>query len=147
MRPVLASVPSTPHLSSTPTFGYLSALSSAPEVFQRKNFELFGDIPNVHIVFDDVIIDTSDDVEHKTALREVFDRARRFNVCFNKEKLRIKMPSVRYLGHVLSADGMKPDPDKIRTINDMQRRPTRNHCSVSSAWCSFSVVGCPTSLT
>jgi hypothetical protein len=53
-------------------------ISSAPEVFQRKNFELFGDIPNVHIVFDDVIIAASDDVEHDTALREVLDRARRF---------------------------------------------------------------------
>jgi hypothetical protein len=94
-------------------------ISSAPEVFQRKNFELFGDIPNVHIVFDDVILPAADDVEHDTALREVFDRARRFNVRFNKDKLRIKLPSVRYLGHVLSADGVKPDPDKIRAINDM----------------------------
>jgi len=31
-------------------------ISSSPEVFQRKNYELFGDIPNVHIVFDDIII-------------------------------------------------------------------------------------------
>jgi hypothetical protein len=73
----------------------------------------------VHIVFDDVIIAAADDVEYDTALREVFDRARRFNVRFNKDKLRIKLPSVRYLGHALSADGVKPDPDKIRAINDM----------------------------
>jgi hypothetical protein len=73
----------------------------------------------VHIVFDDVIIAADDDVEHDTALREVFNRARRFNVRFNKDKLRIKLPSVRYLGHVLSADGVKPDPDKICAINDM----------------------------
>jgi hypothetical protein len=94
-------------------------ISSAPEVFQRKNFELFGDIPNVHIVFDDIIIAAADDAEHDAALRELFDRARRFNVRFNKDKLRIKLPSVRYLGHVLSADGVKPDPDKVRAINDM----------------------------
>jgi hypothetical protein len=86
-------------------------ISSAPEVFQRKNFELFGDIPNVHIVFDDVIMAAADDVEHDAALREVVARARRFNVRSNKYELRIKLLSVRYLRHLLAAKGVKPDPD------------------------------------
>jgi hypothetical protein len=33
--------------------------------------------------------------------------------------MRIKLPSVHYLGHVQSADGVKPDSDKVRAINDM----------------------------
>jgi hypothetical protein len=92
-------------------------ISSAPEVFQRKNFELFGDMSNVHIVLDDVIIAAADDVEDDAVL--LFYRARRFNVRFRKDKLRLKLPSVLYLGHVLSADGVKLDPDKICEINDM----------------------------
>ena len=38
-------------------------LSSAPEVFQKRNLQIFGDIPNVHIVFDDMtIIATNDSI-------------------------------------------------------------------------------------
>jgi len=109
---------------STP-FGRYSYLrlpfgvSSAPEVFQRKNYELFGDIPNVHIVFDDIIIAAADDDEHDVALRELLDRARRYNVTFNRAKVQLKVPSVRYLGHVLSSDGIRPDPNKVRAIVGM----------------------------
>jgi hypothetical protein len=35
----------------------------------------------------------------------------------------MNMPSVRYFGHVFSADGVKPNPDKICSINDI---PTPN---------------------
>jgi len=94
-------------------------ISSAPEVFQRKNYELFGDIPNVHIVFDDIIIAAADDPEHDTALRELLERARKFNVRFNRSKVQLKVPTVRYLGHILSADGIRPDPNKVRAIMDM----------------------------
>ena len=94
-------------------------ISSAPEVFQRKNYELFGDIPNVHIVFDDIIIAVADDAEHDTALRELLERARKFNVRFNRSKVQLKVPTVRYLGHILSADGVRPDPNKVRAFVDM----------------------------
>jgi len=94
-------------------------ISSAPEVFQRKNYELFGDIPNVHIVFDDISIAATDDEEHDTAMRELLERARKFNVRFNRSKIQLKIPTVRYLGHILSADGIRPDPNKVRAIVDM----------------------------
>ena len=94
-------------------------ISSAPEVFQRKNYELFGDIPNVHIIFDDIIIAAADDAEHDIALRELLERARKYNVRFNRSKLQLKVPTVRYLGHCVSADGVRPDHNKVRAIVDM----------------------------
>ena len=94
-------------------------ISSAPEVFQRKNYELFGDIPNVHIIFDDMIIAAADDAEHDIALRELLERARKYNVRFNRSKLQLKVPTVRYLGHCVSADGVRPDHNKVRAIVDM----------------------------
>jgi len=51
---------------------------STPEVFQRKNYELFGDIPNVHIVFDDS--------EHNTALCELLERARKYTCSSTEQK-------------------------------------------------------------
>jgi len=40
-------------------------------------------IPNVYIVFDDIVIAVADDAEHDTALRELLERARKYNMRFN----------------------------------------------------------------
>lgn len=39
-------------------------LKSSPEVFQKKNEEMFGDIPGVHVYFDDIIISGEDERAH-----------------------------------------------------------------------------------
>jgi hypothetical protein len=75
-------------------------ISCALEVFQQRNIEMFGDIPNVQVIYDDVIVAAADDAEHDTALRELLSRARRYNVRFNKDKLRLKQSSIKYFGHI-----------------------------------------------
>jgi hypothetical protein len=93
-------------------------ISCAPEVFQRRNIEMFGDIPHVHVIYDYVIA-VADDAEHDTALRELFTRASRYNVGFNKDKLRLKQSSIKYLGHLVTTEGLKADPDKVKAISEM----------------------------
>jgi len=90
-------------------------ISSAPEVFMKKMTELFGDIEGLHIVFDDIIIAAVDDAEHDNILRLLFERARQHNVRFNRQKLQLKVRQVKYLGHLISADGVKIDVDKAIT--------------------------------
>jgi hypothetical protein len=94
-------------------------ISSAPEILQRKNTQLFIDIANIHVIFDDIIIAAADGNEHDTALKELLECACKFNVKFNKDKLRLKLPSVCYMGHLLSASGTSCDPDKVRAIVEM----------------------------
>lgn len=43
-------------------------IASAPEIFQRKCLEAFGDIVGVQIYFDDLIIYGKDEVSHDLAL-------------------------------------------------------------------------------
>lgn len=62
-------------------------ISSAPEVFQRKNMEIFGDIQNVEVYFDDIIVSGKDEFEHDIALRKVLDRAIKYQLKFNVEKI------------------------------------------------------------
>ena len=95
-------------------------ISSAPEVFQKYNEDIFGDISNTHIVFDDLIIAGSDDAEHDQALREVLQRARKYNVRFNKDKLQYKVRQVKYLGHLVSDQGTSADPEKVKSIVEMK---------------------------
>jgi hypothetical protein len=94
-------------------------ISSAPEVFLKKVQEAFSDIPGVFVVFDDLIIAAADEEEHDRILRSVLERARTWNIRFNRDKLQLKVPCVRYLGNVITADGIKPEEEKVRAIVDM----------------------------
>lgn len=81
-------------------------IRSAPEVFQRKNYELFGDIEGVGIYFDDIIVTGATEQEHDANLALVLDRATKYNVKFNESKMQFKLNEVRYMGQIFSKDGI-----------------------------------------
>lgn len=90
-------------------------LNVSPEVFQRINEKLFGDL-GIGIYFDDFIIAGTCEEEHDKILEAVIKRAKENGVRFNKNKLQYKVNSVKYLGQVFSADGVQPDPEYINAI-------------------------------
>lgn len=98
-------------------------ISSAPEVFQKRAQEIFGDIPDVFVVFDDLLIAAETIEQHERTLRAVFERAREKGVRFNRNKLQLFANECKYVGHVLTPDGIRPDVDKVKAITEM-RSPT-----------------------
>lgn len=95
-------------------------IASAPEVFQKKNVQMFGDIKGVEIYIDDIIIAGETEVEHDRALNEVLKRAKQHGVRFNKSKFQYKVETVKFVGNVLSAEGISPDEDNIKAILEMK---------------------------
>ena len=57
--------------------------------------------------------------QHDHRLRKLLDRLRSINLKLNRSKCKIRMTEISYIGHVLSEKGLKPDPEKIRAIQDM----------------------------
>ena len=96
-------------------------ISSASEVMQKRNEETFGDIPDVHIIADDMIIAGKDEEEHDATFRKVMKRAREQNVKFNPEKIQFKVPKVIYMGTEITKDGLRPDPKKVEAITMMPK--------------------------
>ena len=41
------------------------------------------------------------------------------NIKLNKDKIKLRLEEVKYMGHVLTRDGLKVDPEKSRAINEM----------------------------
>jgi len=94
-------------------------IASAPEVFQNVMSHLFQDIEGVEVIVDDLVV-WGEDVElHDVRLRQVLDRCRERNLKLNRGKCHFRVSEVRYVGHVLSADGVKPDPQKVKAIKEM----------------------------
>lgn len=94
-------------------------INTAPEEFQRRNEQNFGDIPGTLTYIDDILVTGKTEKEHDKNLQEVMNRARSLNVKFNLAKLQYKVLEVSYLGHIFNKDGMKMDPKRINAITEM----------------------------
>ena len=93
-------------------------ISPAPELYQREMDKLFEGVP-VEIIVDDFLIHGKDQLEVDDKLRRVLGKSREVGLKFNPKKVKLRVPEVSYVGHLFSSEGLKPDPEKIRAINDM----------------------------
>ena len=92
---------------------------SAQDEFQRKMDEVFEGLPGVTPLVDDVVVTGTTREEHDANLRAALQRATERNLKLNPDKLTVGAQEIKYFGHLLTADGLKPDPDKVRAIVDM----------------------------
>ena len=70
------------------------------------------------IYIDDIIIFSKSVEEHLSHLEEVFRRLRQANVKLNPKKCNVVKQKVEYLGHVVTPDGISPNPDKVRVVQE-----------------------------
>lgn len=91
----------------------------ASDVAQRMVDDNFSNIPRVLAVHDDIIIAGKDTAGHDSALKQVLESARSQNIKFNRSKVQLRVNQVKYLGDIVTTDGFKPDPEKIKAIMDM----------------------------
>ncbi|KAL7298560.1 hypothetical protein TKK_0008334 [Trichogramma kaykai] len=95
-------------------------LKNAGVEYQRAmNFTLEGIIGRGAIVYmDDVIIYSQDLETHKKLFNEVMERFRKANWQLEPSKCNILCKKVKYLGHVISGEGISLDPDKVKAVKE-----------------------------
>ena len=107
-------------------YGYLRlpfGVSCAPEIYHRTIHKLFENIPNVDTSMDDIIIWGSTREEHDASVRRVLDNCRESGLSLKKEKCEIGVTELKFLGEIVSKEGMKPDPQKVTAITQMTPPP------------------------
>ncbi|RXN16535.1 dynein heavy chain axonemal [Labeo rohita] len=92
---------------------------SAPEVFQKCIAQRLEGLDGVVNIVDDILVWGEDMEQHNKRLRKLLDRIRDINLKLNKTKCKIRMTEVSYVGHILTAEGLKPDNGKVRAIQNM----------------------------
>jgi len=58
---------------------------------------------------------------HDNRFRQLLTRCRAKGIKLNKEKVAFKTQEVQFIGHILSSQGLKPDPKKIEAITKMPK--------------------------
>jgi hypothetical protein len=67
---------------------------------------------------DDVIIVAKTFEEHLIRLQKVFDRITGANLKLNPGKCRLFQTQVKFLGSIVSREGIAPDPEKIHQVKE-----------------------------
>ena len=99
----------------------------APEVFQQKLHEALTGLPGIYAVADDILIAgegrtyAEAEVDHDKKLKTLLRQCREKKICLNKDKLRLKMRNVTYMGHLLTDEGLQADPKKLQTIQELEK--------------------------
>lgn len=93
-------------------------LMNAPATFQRLMNTVLGDLnlSEVLIYLDDVIVFSDSIEEHVARLKHVFHRLRKHGLKLKPSKCHLLLEQVKYLGHVVSKEGIQTDPDKIEAV-------------------------------
>ncbi|KAJ8366207.1 hypothetical protein SKAU_G00150380 [Synaphobranchus kaupii] len=91
----------------------------APEIFQRIIDQMLEGISGATGIMDDILIAAPTIEEHDRTLREVVERATSYNLKLNFDKCHIRQSTVPYVGHLITADGLKPDPAKTEAVRCM----------------------------
>ena len=77
---------------------------------------LLRDIPNVCVYLDDVLVSGTSEKQHLQILDRVLHRLHQAGLKLKLDKCSFMLPAVEYLGHVISADGVRPAEDKKQAI-------------------------------
>lgn len=95
-------------------------LKNAPATFQRLMDNILRGVQNESclVYLDDIIVFSTSLEEHISRLKGVFDRLRNSNFKIQLEKSEFLKKEVAYLGHIVTPDGVKPNPDKITAIQN-----------------------------
>ena len=95
-------------------------LMNAPATFQLLMNTVFADmhLSELLIYLDDVIICSATLEEHLKRLERVFVRLRQHGLKLKPSKCHFLRKEVKYLGHVVSEEGVATDPEKIAAVRD-----------------------------
>uniref|UniRef100_A0A3B3IPI7 Gypsy retrotransposon integrase-like protein 1 n=1 Tax=Oryzias latipes TaxID=8090 RepID=A0A3B3IPI7_ORYLA len=102
-------------------------LTNAPAVFQRLVNDVLRDFLNrfIFVYLDDILIYSHDQAQHEHHVRLVLERLLENQLYVQFEKCEFHVPTVQFLGYVIEAGCIRPDPSKIEAVANWAPPDTR----------------------
>ncbi|XP_062852675.1 retrovirus-related Pol polyprotein from transposon 297 [Trichomycterus rosablanca] len=96
-------------------------LCSSPASFMRLMMNIFGDQNFLTLLcyLDDLLVFAPDEKEALKRLEMVFSRLHEHGLKLAPKKCHFLRRSVKFLGHVVNANGVETDPDKVKVVTSM----------------------------
>ncbi|XP_053681613.1 uncharacterized protein K02A2.6-like [Sabethes cyaneus] len=94
-------------------------IKSAPGSFQQLMDTLLAGLECAVGYLDDILVGGRTEDEHQRNLFLVLERLQEYGFTVRMNKCNFGLNEVKYLGHIMNAEGIKPDPGKISSIVNM----------------------------
>ena len=94
----------------------MGVVTSAPECFQYTIQKVLNGLAGVLNMADDIVVFGRDAQGHQEQLLKVMDRLLECGLTLTEEKCEFGLWSVKFLGHITSAEEITADPEKEKAI-------------------------------
>ena len=94
-------------------------LVMSQDVFQYRMDQILENCPGTVNIADDVIVYGATEEEHDTHLLNLMAVAGEHGLTFNSDKCLIKTDTIPFFGEEYSAQGVRPDPEKVADIQSI----------------------------
>lgn len=99
------------------TFG----LCNASRTFQRHINRVLDGLEFAYSFQDDILIASDNEDQHREHLKEVFQRLKDHGLSINLNKCNFGQSKVKYLGHLVTPNGISTLPDKVEVIKQFPK--------------------------
>jgi len=101
-------------------------LTNGPATFQRFINDTFMDYLDDFMTafIDDLLIYSENELEHQEHVRKVLQRLREAGLQASINKCEFHVTRTKYLGYILTTDGIEVDPEKTAAIRDWKKPAT-----------------------
>ena len=95
-------------------------LCNGPATYQRYMNDVLVDYLDDFCIayLDDILIYSEDEVTHTLHVKKVLERLRQAGLHVDIKKSEFHVNQTKYLGYVLTSQGLKVDPDKVSVLRD-----------------------------
>ncbi|XP_075740610.1 uncharacterized protein LOC119165085 [Rhipicephalus microplus] len=95
-------------------------ITSAPEYFQKQMARILEGQEGVANMIDDILVFGRTREERDARLSQVLSRLAKAGITLNQDNCRFGVSEVSFLGVIVSAQGIRPSPDKVEAIKAMK---------------------------
>uniref|UniRef100_A0A0N5BFS5 RNA-directed DNA polymerase n=1 Tax=Strongyloides papillosus TaxID=174720 RepID=A0A0N5BFS5_STREA len=95
-------------------------LSGSPDTFQRIVENMMNQVHRSFVYIDDILLTSKDEDEHIKQIEKTFRFMEKYNIKITLEKTEFGKAEIKYLGFMLSENGIRPDPKKVQAIKEKE---------------------------
>ena len=100
-------------------------LVMSQDVYQSRIDQIVEQCPGVIGIADDMIVYGRTEEEHDRNLLNLMEVAKKSGLVFNSQKCGIKLPEIKFFGHIYDRNGARPDPTKVEDIRALPAPQTK----------------------
>ncbi|CAB0041037.1 unnamed protein product [Trichogramma brassicae] len=104
-------------------------LKGSPSTFQALMDKVLSGLQGIElfIYMDDIVVYATSLEEHKEKMNKLFGRLKTAGLRVRPDKCFFLRKEVGYLGHIISEEGVRPDPSKVTAVRDFPQPQSRKN--------------------